>query len=85
MREQVGTKHGISSLTKSAALQYAQQEIRVNAVAPGLIRTALTKQMLARSPTPSPRCWRAFLKVAGVTQKRSRKRSSFCVRLAALI
>jgi NAD(P)-dependent dehydrogenase (short-subunit alcohol dehydrogenase family) len=46
----VATKHGVSGLTKSAALQYAQQGIRVNAVAPGLVRTALTQQMLAKHP-----------------------------------
>src|SRR5437667_8584918 len=46
----VATKHGVSGLTKSAALQYAQQGIRVNAVAPGLVRTPLTQQMLAMHP-----------------------------------
>jgi NAD(P)-dependent dehydrogenase (short-subunit alcohol dehydrogenase family) len=46
----VATKHGVSGLTKSAALQYAKQGIRVNAVAPGLVRTALSQQMVALHP-----------------------------------
>ena len=41
----VATKHGVSGLTKTAALQYATQGIRVNAVAPGLVRTRLTEQV----------------------------------------
>ena len=46
----VATKHGVSGLTKSAALQYATQGIRVNAVAPGVVRSALTDQLKALKP-----------------------------------
>jgi NAD(P)-dependent dehydrogenase (short-subunit alcohol dehydrogenase family) len=39
----VASKHGVSGLTKSAALQYATQGIRVNAVAPGIVHTPLLR------------------------------------------
>ncbi len=39
-------KHGVVGLTKSAALEYASQGIRINAVAPGFVETPLVTKGL---------------------------------------
>jgi NAD(P)-dependent dehydrogenase (short-subunit alcohol dehydrogenase family) len=39
----VTAKHGVVGLTKAAAVEYAAQGIRINALAPGLVKTAMTK------------------------------------------
>lgn len=42
----IASKHGIVGLTKAAALEYARQSIRVNAVAPGTTRTPVNEQWI---------------------------------------
>jgi NAD(P)-dependent dehydrogenase (short-subunit alcohol dehydrogenase family) len=39
----VAAKHGVIGLSKAAAIEYASQGIRINALAPGLVETAMTK------------------------------------------
>jgi len=42
----VAAKHGVVGLTKTAALEYAQQQVRINSVGPGFIQTPLLEDAL---------------------------------------
>jgi len=44
------SKHGVVGLTKTAALEYAQSGIRINAVCPGYIRTPILDPLLSSNP-----------------------------------
>jgi NAD(P)-dependent dehydrogenase (short-subunit alcohol dehydrogenase family) len=44
----VASKHGIVGLTKTAALEYAKQGLRINAVCPGVIKTAMIDRMTGK-------------------------------------
>ena len=50
----VASKHGVVGMTKSVALEFAQQGIRVNAVCPGWVYTDMTKGFL---DDPEDRAW----------------------------
>lgn len=44
----VAAKHGVLGLTRTAAIEYAPDKIRVNAVCPGYIQTRMTEDVMRR-------------------------------------
>ena len=46
MAPYVAAKHGVIGLTKAGAIDYAQQNIRINALAPGFVQTPMTQRWI---------------------------------------
>ena len=45
-----GTKHAVVGLTRSTAAEFAKQNIRINAVCPGVIETAMSRRWVDADP-----------------------------------
>lgn len=50
------SKHAVIGLTKSVALEYAKQNIRVNAICPAFVRTPMVDNMCEKYPKLKRRC-----------------------------
>ena len=66
----VAAKHGVVGLTKSTAIEYAQDGIRVNCVNPGYIATPMTKE----TRSAARKYWQKCRCGAWAFPARSRKR-----------
>ncbi|HAW59034.1 MAG TPA: short chain dehydrogenase [Bacteroidales bacterium] len=47
----IAAKHGIVGITKLAAIEFADKNIRINAIAPGMTRTGMTKDLIEGAPS----------------------------------
>lgn len=50
MANYVAAKHGVIGLTKSAALEYATQGVRINCICPGTARSRMVEEWLSTDP-----------------------------------
>jgi NAD(P)-dependent dehydrogenase (short-subunit alcohol dehydrogenase family) len=46
----VASKHGVIGLTKTAALEYSSQGLRINAICPGTARTQMVSEVIDETP-----------------------------------
>jgi len=62
----VASKHAVDGLTRTAALEFAKQGVRVNAVAPGAIQTPMVNRFVGEHTTNNPnRDWLSSMHPVG--------------------
>lgn len=66
----VASKHGVIGLTKAAALEYSARGVRINAICPGVVATAMIEEVAATDPNfmAAMRAAHAIGRIADVTE-----------------
>ena len=76
----VATKHGVIGLTRAAAIDYAKAGIRVNALAPGLVESPMTRRAIGAQC--GARC--GFVRRASQAQRRHLSDDALLVHIKAV-
>ena len=77
----VAAKHGVAGLTKTAALEFAQRAIRINAVCPGFVRTPLVDRCLDKAHSARSRSSRPSPCIGWASRRKSPKQCCGCARM----